>query len=280
MQGLRCQAPTSKPEAGARPARCGQTGNASSCYGDAGQFVRSTSSPRVEPGPCNRCSGSDCAAAKHRELFTQSRRSKCCSDIVRGVVKAHADDNYHWAPPRGLSDFTRRTGWWSTLEERVRHPWGHPHEKAAVNTYWELITTLDAERRHREWYLRELARRAGLSQSAVATAFSGSTWPRWPTLTTIASTLDHALVLDGHPGDDPVKVLAGRLDRLDGLPIRMLAAETVVRPNTLYALCDRDRAPSSSTVLALAAQFEQDIRAERRYPVTGPDRPVSGVGGW
>ncbi|MFC0222839.1 helix-turn-helix domain-containing protein [Nocardioides zeicaulis] len=175
------------------------------------------------------------------------------------MVRVFDDFGYEWPAPRG--DRSRRWGWESTLEQRdLTSPMVGTWERVAVEGYRGLLADLDGARLARQWSLRELARQAGISVAVTSTTFSGSSWPRWPTLKAVADALCKRLELSDRPGD-PIVTMVALLDSEPTFTGRSVAAEIGMRPNTLYHLRHGREASSTATVLALAAWFGEVVVA-------------------
>ena len=172
------------------------------------------------------------------------------------MVKSYPDDVVGWPAPRGGKD--ESGSWLYALPDRPAEDCEGSVEVSAVANYQALASELDRLRVSKGWSLRDFAREAGVSLSVAAGALSGSGWPRWTTLEACASALGCALSLDVSKSP-VVPALLALLDGEAELAGSSVAAEVVVRPNTLYDLRKVGRAPSSSTVMALAAWFDSTV---------------------
>lgn len=173
------------------------------------------------------------------------------------MVKSYPDDVVGWPAPRGGKD--ESGAWLYALPDRPAEDCEGRVEVSAVASYQALASELERLRASKGWSLRDLAHEAGVSLSVAAGTLSGSGWPRWTTLEACASALGSVLSLDD--GGDGA-VIPALLELLDGHPEltgSSVAAEVVVRPNTLYDLRKPGTAPSSSTVFALAASFGAEV---------------------
>lgn len=172
------------------------------------------------------------------------------------MVKSYPDDVVGWPAPRGGKD--ESGAWLYALPDRPAEDCEGRVEVSTVANYQSLANELERLRASKGWSLRDLAREAGVSLSVAAGALSGSGWPRWTTLEACASALGSMLSLAVSEGP-VVPALLALLDGEAELTGSSVAAEVVVRPNTLYDLRKFGRAPSSSTVLALAAWFDSTV---------------------
>ncbi len=173
------------------------------------------------------------------------------------MVKSYPDDVVGWPAPRGGKD--ESGAWLYALPDRPAEDCEGSVEVSAVANYQALASELERLRATRGWSLRDLAREAGVSLSVAAGALSGSGWPRWTTLEACASALGYVLSVAGSKGG----VVSALLELLYGEPklaVSPIAAEVVVRPNTLYDLRKLGRTPSSSTVFALVASLASEVQ--------------------
>lgn len=187
--------------------------------------------------------------------------------MVRAFPGEKAPHTQRWVAPRGAREFGE---WEFRLSDRqLARGVDGKYETDAANAYRDIVVVMTTICASLGWSQRELARRGGVSQAATSKALSGSVWPRWPTLVALIEALGLRLEFDGRKGDpidaifavmdfaDPFSIESG--DRITG---RSAAAALGIRPNTLFDLRnERDRAPSSATVFALAAYFDGPIRA-------------------
>lgn len=149
------------------------------------------------------------------------------------------------------------------LEERE----SYSSEDWSRHNYRDVILFLRAHARQRDLRgVRDLAKAADVSPSAVAKAMSGSVWPRVSTLNAIAAAVGAQLRLNVLKEarehlplrrDMPtlVQELCVMLRRGSPHSISTVATIAGLRPGTVYELFKPDRDPSTQTVFSLAGYF-------------------------
>lgn len=89
---------------------------------------------------------------------------------------------------------TERSGWSEVRDRRMGEP-GAPEAYHAAKLAYELGRSVRQLRERRGWSQTELARAAGMTQSAVARFEAGGTVPTLPVLDRLAQSLDADLVV-------------------------------------------------------------------------------------
>lgn len=197
------------------------------------------------------------------------------------------DGTGSWSAPRGARG--EGGAWVYALESRPLFEQSEPSvEDIAVGNYRRVVSRLQIERATCGETVRSLARAAGLSLSVTNNALSGSSWPRWPSLESLASALGTSLAVSGLPGRPVIEALLEVERARGGRPLRVAlhqmgrlkvdgpapyhviqrstgrrsARDVGVRSNTFYDLAKAGRAPSSAMVFALAALNTRSIAVE------------------
>jgi transcriptional regulator with XRE-family HTH domain len=226
--------------------------------------------------------------------LTPAHRTKLEALIRNGVPRRST-----WSPPRG--DRLPDGRWEYTLaqrpitEELFSPAEARQYEGFAVTFYRKLIGHMRMLTAEAGLTVRDLARDAGLSLSVTTGALTGSTWPRWSTMESLAAALNSTLETRSTIGVPVIPALLARDIERAGRPTRVLqlargevdladvsqvelelltarhalvrdrhsgattAKNIGIRKNTYYDLSKPDRTPSSSVVFALSAQLRDDI---------------------